>query len=56
MVPTKEMLNEWFKELSHVDEANELMWYWAGIAAYAHLQSPGSDEWKREHGFSEKGE
>jgi hypothetical protein len=54
MVPTKEMLNAWFSELSHVDEANEHMWYWAGIAAYAHLQSPGSEQWKREHGFSEE--
>jgi len=22
-----------------------------GIAVYTHLQSPGSEEWRREHGF-----
>lgn len=22
-----------------------------GIAVYTHLQSPGSDDWKRQHGF-----
>ena len=22
-----------------------------GIAVYTHLQSPGSDDWKRKHGF-----
>jgi hypothetical protein len=26
-------------------------WYWAGIAAYAHLSSAGSEEWKKQHGF-----
>ena len=52
MVPSKEMLEAYFKEMSHNNEDLERMWFWAGIAAYAHLQSPGSDEWKRQHGFS----
>ena len=56
MVPSNEMLNEWFK-LNHPNgDANDFAMYWAGIAAYAHLQSPGSDEWKKQHGFSEKGD
>ena len=51
MIPTKEMLNEYLhSEFKNVDMDAEL-WYWAGIAAYAHLQSPGSEQWKREHGF-----
>jgi len=56
MTPTKEMLNAYLhSEFKNVDAQAEI-WYWAGIAAYAHLQSPGSEQWKREHGFSEKGD
>lgn len=55
MTPTKEMIVEWFKENHRNASEHDYMMYWAGIAAYAHLSSPGSDEWKREHGFSEKG-
>jgi hypothetical protein len=51
MVPTKEMLEAYFKEMSHNNEDLERMWFWAGVAAYAHLQSPGSEEWKKQHGF-----
>ena len=51
MEVTKEMLKAWFDELSHNDENYEYEWFWAGIAAYAHLSSPASDDWKREHGF-----
>ena len=51
MVPSKEMLEAYFKEMSHNNEDLEHMWFWAGVAAYAHLSSPGSDEWKRQHGF-----
>ena len=54
MVPTKEMLNEYLhSEFKNVDAQAEI-WYWAGIAAYAHLSSAGSDEWKKQHGFSEE--
>ena len=54
MVPSNEMLNEYLhSEFKNVDAQAEI-WYWAGIAAYAHLQSPGSDEWKKQHGFSEE--
>lgn len=55
MTPTKEMLNAYFDELAHADIDNERVWFWAGIAAYAHLQSPASDEWRAQHGFNEKG-
>ena len=51
MTPTNEMLEAYFKELSHHDEKYERAWYWAGVAAYAHLQSPASDDWKQQHGF-----
>jgi hypothetical protein len=51
MVPSKEMLNAWFNELAHVDEGNERMWFFAGVAAYAHLSSPASEEWRKQHGF-----
>lgn len=56
MVPTNEMLETYFSELAHADETNERVWFFAGVAAYTHLQSPASEEWKREHGFSEKGD
>ena len=56
-LPTNEQLEQKFNELSHTDEIEkERAWFWAGIAAYAHLQSPGSEQWKREHGFIEKGD
>lgn len=48
---TKEILNAWFDELSHDNESLERMWFWNGIAAYTHLQSPASDDWKKQHGF-----
>lgn len=51
MTPTKEMLKAWFDELSHVDKRREYEWFWLGIAAYTHLQSPASEEWKQQHGF-----
>ena len=51
MIPSKEMLRAYFDELSHIDEATEWAWFMGGVAAYAHLQSPGSDEWKKQHGF-----
>ena len=51
MEVTKEMLKAWFDELSHNDENYEYEWFWAGIAAYTHLSSPASDDWKRQHGF-----
>lgn len=48
MTPSKEMLNKWFDE--HFKGQDDVM-YWAGIAAFAHLSSPGSEQWRREHGF-----
>lgn len=51
MIPSQEMLEAYFDELSHFDKENERVWFFAGIAAYCHLQSPGSDEWKQRHGF-----
>lgn len=51
MTPSKEMFETYFKELSHYDESMEYVWYWAGIAAYSHLSSPASEQWRREHGF-----
>lgn len=45
------MIEAYFQELSHDDETKERTWFSAGAAAYAHLLSPASDEWKREHGF-----
>lgn len=52
MVPSKEMLDVYLhSEHKNVDNNAEI-WYWAGVAAYAHLSSTGSDEWKRQHGFS----
>ena len=55
MIPSREMLEAYFSELSHCDEGNERMWFFAGVAAFCHLQSPASDEWKKQHGFNEKG-
>lgn len=45
------MLDAYFNEMSHYDYDTERVWFWYGIAAYAHLQSPASDEWKQQHGF-----
>ena len=56
MIPSREMLEAYFSELSHCDEGNERMWFFAGVAAFCHLQSPASDEWKKQHGFNEKGD
>ena len=42
------MLNAWFDENFR---GKDVVMYWAGIAAYAHLSSPASEEWRREHGF-----
>lgn len=56
MVPSKEMLEAYFDELAHDDKQNERVWFFAGVAAYAHLQSPASEEWKKQHGFNEKGD
>jgi hypothetical protein len=50
MTPTIKMLNAWFDEKFKANGHDEVM-YWAGIAAYAHLSSPGSEQWRREHGF-----
>ena len=52
--PTSEMLNAFFDELSHVDIAQERVWFFYGVAAYTHLCSPASEQWKKEHGFSEE--
>jgi hypothetical protein len=51
MVPSKEMLDAYFHELSHADRGYEEMWYFAGVAAYAFLASPSANEWKVKHGF-----
>jgi len=51
MEVTKEMLNAYYDEnFSHMGESGRCA-YWAGIAAYAHLSSPGSEKWRKEHGF-----
>lgn len=52
--PTTEMLDTYFEELAHADKEAERTWYKAGIAAYCHLCSPASEQWKKEHGFSEE--
>lgn len=52
--PTPEMLNTYFEELSHANKEAERMWFSAGAAAYAHLLSPASDDWKQRHGFMEE--
>lgn len=52
MAPTEEMLQAYFDE--NFAGQQETM-YWAGIAAYTHLSSPASDDWKQQHGFIEKG-
>ena len=52
MVPSKEMLDVYLhSEHKNVDNNAEI-WFWAGVAAYAHLSSTGSNEWKKQHGFS----
>ena len=51
------LLNEWFDEV-HADliatnpmKAKELrVEFFAGVAAYAHLTSPASEEWRKKHG------
>ena len=48
---TNEMLDAWFEELNHDNKSLERMWFWFGIAAYTHLSSPGSEKWRKEHGF-----
>lgn len=55
MTPSIEMLNAYFDEMAHNDRLTEQVWFFAGIAAYAHLTSPASEQWKKEHGFTEKG-
>jgi hypothetical protein len=45
------MFEAFFDELAHDDKETERLWFFAGVAAYAHLQSPASDEWKIKHGF-----
>ena len=52
MAPTEEMLQAYFDE--NFAGQQETM-YWAGIAAYTHLSSPASEEWRTKHGFNEKG-
>jgi hypothetical protein len=49
--PSPEMLDAYFEELAHADKEAERTWYKAGIAAYAYLCSPTSEQWKKEHGF-----
>lgn len=51
MIPTKEMLEAYLNDKHQDADTEAKMWFWAGIAAYAHLSSPASEEWKREHGF-----
>ena len=51
MTPSKEELETYFNELSHFDKDGERVWFWAGIAAYCHLSSQGSNQWRKEHGF-----
>ena len=50
MVPSAEMLQAWFDEKFKANGNDEVMFF-AGVAAYAHLSSPGSEQWRREHGF-----
>ena len=49
------MLEAYFSELAHDDKDTERVWFFAGVAAYAHLSSPASEEWRVKHGF-EKGD
>lgn len=51
MIPSREMLETYFSELAHDDKDTERVWFFAGVAAFCHLQSPASDEWKIKHGF-----
>ena len=45
------MIKAYFDELSHFNREDEWIWFEYGIAAYCHLSSPASDDWKRQHGF-----
>ena len=50
----EEQLKQYLKEeLHYCDELRGLAFsaFKAGVAAYAYLQSPSGDEWRREHGF-----
>lgn len=52
---TPEMVDTFFKEeLHYCDELRGLAFsaFKAGVAAYAYLQSPSGDEWKKQHGFN----
>jgi len=51
MTPSIEMIKAYFDELSHFNREDEWIWFEYGIAAYCHLSSPASDDWKRQHGF-----
>lgn len=59
MTPTIEMLNAYFEEFySHLDDDVKMIalaYFWGGVAAYAHLSSPASEQWRKEHGFSTEG-
>lgn len=50
MVVTIKMLQTWFDENFKANGHDKVM-FWAGVAALAHLSSPGSEQWRREHGF-----
>lgn len=50
MTPTTKMIQTWFDEKFKANHNDEVM-FWAGVAAFAHLSSPGSEQWRREHGF-----
>lgn len=59
-IVTTDMLRAWFDEahpdLKKDDKLYLELWsgFLSGAAAYAHLQSPASDEWRAQHGFNEK--
>lgn len=54
--PTPEMIDAYIQDklpwMDNTDRVRILQ----GIAIYTYLQSPSSDEWRKKHGFIEKGD
>lgn len=49
--PTPEMIDAYIADqMSWLDDFDRLR-IMQGIAIYKHLDSPASDEWRKEHGF-----
>ena len=50
-VPNRAELDAWFNDRHPNATDRDYMFFWCGIAANAHLSSPVSEQWRKEHGF-----